>query len=198
MGEDKAMKLVPSPRLARRFFAKSALLLVVANLLGAGRRAAATTRPITATGKSEIPSTQYLRDRAAIQDLAIFYSVSCDSGQLDDTVNCWVPAGVFDESASGFGRISGHEELRRFFQLKVFDNVQVTVHLTSNHYIKDIGDRCANGIVFTLIEVVRRDGIRSRVQGCYHDEYAKTEKGWKFKSRIFQMNFPREVVNAGS
>jgi hypothetical protein len=141
---------------------------------------------------------QYLEDRAAIQDLASCYAVSCDTSQLEATVNCWAPEGVFDETAGGYGRYVGHGEIRDFFRDVVFASFKVCAHLTSNHHISEIARDTAAGVAFVAVDAIALDGSRMRVLGCYHDKYTKTPNGWKFQTRAFVATFPRDIVPAPS
>ena len=190
----------PVPDLARRRLGKSVLVAgfaFVEPLSIASTFQVADSEALGSSGRMGADTLQYLANRAAIQDLAIFYAVSCDTGQLEATVDCWMPEGSFDERASGFDLLAGHSQIRAFFRDTVFSNFKSTVLLTANHHITDIGETTAKGVVFTLIESLKADGVRSRVQGCYHDEYQKTRGRWRFKSRAFEVTFPREIIGTG-
>jgi hypothetical protein len=138
-----------------------------------------------------------LQARADIQDLNSFYALAVDTFRLEDAVNCWTVDGVFDERQSGLDRYQGHDQIRAFFKDTILANISAVVHFMANHLITDITETTAKGTVFTLVEVIKKDGVRSRVIAMYEDDYAKVDGAWKFRSRVIHTEFPREIVANG-
>lgn len=136
-----------------------------------------------------------LADRLAIQDLNTRFAVSFDSFQLDATVDCWSEDGVLDERPIGFGLHEGQNEIRAFFRDKLFANARHVIHVMFNHLIDEIDGDKATGSAFTLVEIVRTDGVYARAHAKYEDSYVKVAGAWKFQSRTVRTSFPHDALS---
>ncbi|WP_030666480.1 nuclear transport factor 2 family protein [Streptomyces rimosus] len=132
--------------------------------------------------------------RAEIQDLNSRYAIAFDSGQLDESVGCWVEDGVLDETETGFGLFEGREAIRVFFRDTLMANSTHVVHMMFNHLITSIEGDHGEGRVNCLVEIAKTDGSHARAHVTYNDRYIRADGEWKFASRVITSAFPHAVL----
>lgn len=135
-------------------------------------------------------------NRAEIQDLNSRYAIAFDSGQLDESVDCWAEDGILDETETGLGLFEGREAIRVFFRDTLMANSTNVVHMMFNHLITSIEGDHGEGRVNCLVEIVKTDGSYARAHITYSDRYVRVAGQWKFASRVVTSSFPHEALTS--
>ncbi|HEX4091537.1 MAG TPA: nuclear transport factor 2 family protein [Trebonia sp.] len=127
-------------------------------------------------------------DHLALSRLVVEIAWRIDHGQADTVWELFVPDGVL--AASGAPLI-GHEAIRDWGRARVAAAVR-TRHICSGMRFTDAGDGRAVGS--TLLTVFQQHGegrgpAVPSVVGEDTDEFIRTEAGWRFVSRSFEVLF---------
>ena len=138
---------------------------------------------------------QQLIDRQELVDLVCAYARAMDLQRPEDLVGLFTEDGVLDYGP-GFGRIAGHEAMRKRFKSgnAIFE--------TSRHYLTNIqvefeGADRARGV--TYVYAWHRFGggkPDGHVYGEYRDVFVRTPQGWRIAERRLlvaaEQDFPTE------
>ena len=135
---------------------------------------------------------QELSDRIEINDLMVDYATAVDTQNIDALDDVFTPDAFIDYSA--FGGSKGDLESTIAFlhkAMKIFPNHQ---HLNANHQIKLDGDRATGKVMcWNPQELAPKDGEDTgHIFFCglwYHDEYVRTEAGWRIAKRVEQKSY---------
>jgi hypothetical protein len=125
---------------------------------------------------------QWLEDLEAIKRLKHLYCAFCDNNyDADGIANLFVEDGIWD--GGQFGRCAGRAAIRTFFQ-KASNSLSLAAHQVMNPVIDIDGNRATGR--WKLIQPCTqetKDGPRAMwLVANYHDEYVRTDTGWKFQS----------------
>ena len=137
---------------------------------------------------SDARSLQELLDVQEITRLKARYVHAADGGwtgkpphDAEGVASLFVPDGVWDGGA--FGRGEGHEGIRAYFAGAI-DHTPMVFHHTSSPDIRVDGDR-ATGSWHVVVPMIQDETSRV-LFGIYHDEFVRTDEGWKFERLRFQ------------
>jgi hypothetical protein len=131
--------------------------------------------------------------RSACERLAIAFAHAVDHREVDKVVDLFTEDGVFErkgETLSGRAAIRAAQDAR--------PSAVVTRHVCSPSLIDVISERAARGVVyFLLYRHERLDGAppgpvplqQPQILGEYHDEYERTDQGWKIARRTAKAVF---------
>jgi hypothetical protein len=125
---------------------------------------------------------QFLEDLEAIKRLKHQYCAYCDNQyDADGIASLFVEDGVWDGGA--FGRCVGREAIREFFR-GASKTLTLAAHNVMNPIIDIAGDRATGK--WKLVQPCTqetKEGPRAMwLMANYHDDYIRTEAGWKFQS----------------
>ena len=133
--------------------------------------------------------------RRACERLAIEFAHAVDHREVERAVSVFTPDAVFErkgEQLEGRGAIRAAQQARPIHL--------VTRHLCASHRIEVIDGTHARGVVYFLL--FRHEGSESdppgpaplvlpQTLGEYHDEYLRTDEGWKIARRVAKGIFRR-------
>jgi hypothetical protein len=137
---------------------------------------------------------QEVSDRMEIQELMVKYCHAIDNRDWDVLDEIFTPDAVIDYSEM-VGIKGSLVEIKAFLAESI-QQLSVSQHIISTAQIKIEGD-CAHGrTICTNPMVLRHDGHVMLVGLWYRDEFVRTAKGWRIKSR-YEENCWRYNVPAG-
>jgi hypothetical protein len=124
-------------------------------------------------------------DTTNIVQLYSRYSTALDTGDAVGFANCFVPDGLFN---NGINVIEGHVDISKFAE-QTHSAMPGMRHNATNIVVDEIGERGdkASGSAF-LIGYLVNDGYKVIVTGRYIDELERTDSGWRFTKRVFEMD----------
>jgi SnoaL-like domain len=127
-------------------------------------------------------------DHVALSRLVNEIGWRIDHGRADTVWELFVPEGVL---AAGGTPLAGHDAIRDWGRARVASPVR-TRHISSGMRFTDRGDGRAAGS--TLLAVFIHDGdgrgpAIPSVVGEDTDEFVRTDAGWRFVSRTFEVLF---------
>ncbi len=127
-------------------------------------------------------------DHLALSRLVEEISWRIDHGRAESVWELFVPDGVLATSGAP---LVGHDAIRAWGRTRVASTAQ-TRHIVSGMRFTDGGDGRATGS--TLLTVFIHEGDRRgpaipSVVGEDTDEFVRTEAGWRFVSRTFEVLF---------
>ncbi|MDM4769954.1 nuclear transport factor 2 family protein [Solimonas sp. SE-A11] len=137
-----------------------------------------------------------VRDRVALQDLAVEYANAIDARQWHRLDQVFLPDARIDYSATG-GIDAPYPEIKPWLA-KSLSFFRRHMHLMGNFHFEISGDQ-ATGQVACYNPMVIRNllgiGTRTVVFGIwYHDRYVRSEQGWRIASRrqelCYTLNMP--------
>lgn len=122
-----------------------------------------------------------LEDLEAIKTLKHHYCAYCDDNyNADGIASLFVEDAIWD--GGDFGRCVGREAIRKFFRgsSKV---ISIAAHQVMNPVIEVQGNRAkGEWKLFQPCTLETKGGPRAMwLAATYHDEYIRTESGWKFQ-----------------
>ncbi len=130
-------------------------------------------------------SLQYLLDRLEIEDRVKLYAELIDRKRFDELESVFTPDAYIDYTASG-GVAGSLDEIREYLRRSM--GPLRTQHLMSNVQCDIAPDgRSAKTTVmlFNPLSYDTRQGARTFFIGLwYHDEWIKTDEGWRMTRRI--------------
>jgi ketosteroid isomerase-like protein len=128
-----------------------------------------------------------MSDRLALRALVDEYARAIDLRDSDRFVDVFTEDGYFGifepEGDEPHASYRGAEELGTIMAL--LEPYGPTMHLMANHYVDLHGD-IATGVVYALARhLVERNGDTNNLEMTvrYHDEYRRTERGWRIAHR---------------
>jgi Ring hydroxylating beta subunit. len=119
-------------------------------------------------------------DHDAIRSLIAAYGERIDSGDLDGV------AALFERATwCSSGRVlTGPAQVRRVYDdVLLYDGIPCTQHAMTNVVVTVDGDRATSRCSFTVLQAVDGFPLQPVLAGRYHDEFARTERGWEFRDR---------------
>jgi len=140
-------------------------------------------------------SLQEISDRMEITDLVHRYAEIIDTKQFDllrEEIFC---ADAFIDY-SAFGGSSGDVEATIAFLEKAFQLFPNTQHLNANVQIRLDGDRATGRVMCLNPQEMKLPDRPEHIFFCglwYHDEYLRTERGWRIARRAEEKSY---VFNA--
>ena len=129
-----------------------------------------------------------IADRMEIRDLPSRYAFYVDTFRTDEIMSLWSPDAIFDESRVGTGVHQGAPAIRKFFE-GLEKTITHQAHINANHFIDNIDDSRAHGIVFCVVEAITVAGPMRAVI-YYDDNYVKLDGYWRFASRVVHPLMP--------
>ena len=145
------------------------------------------------------------QDHLAIQQLVSKYAYAIDecTNKGYDYADLYTSDGTFRTSRNGkiLNTFAGRERLAEAARGGMPDCKDVPwagiVHLMANHVIEP-SPGGATGKVYLI--AIGLDGVPGKVeaQGRYEDEYVRTPRGWRFKSRTHVLAAGQQEVSRGS
>jgi hypothetical protein len=127
-------------------------------------------------------------DHLSLSRLVVEIAWRIDHGQADKVWELFVPDGVLDTSGTP---LVGHDAIRNWGRARVASTTR-TRHICSGMRFTDCGNGRASGS--TLLTVFMHDGdgrgpAVPAVVGEDTDEFTRTDAGWRFASRTFEILF---------
>jgi SnoaL-like domain len=141
--------------------------------------------------------TQYLMDRAAIQDLLACYFQGLDRGSPEQVRSCFTDdiQARYDQRPPTTGIEELINSLQNFNKLKE-GKMKITTHFMGNLNIKSIQDDVAetetNAIAF-LVEPGEGADLVSMRSLRYIDRLRRQENGWRISDRIHTLDWSCQV-----
>lgn len=129
------------------------------------------------TLEQRLQQLQRLADLDAIRQLDAAYCRLLDNEDWDGVVELFIPDGAF----IGLDRVSGHEELRRFFGALADGGLTAFWHYVTNHEITIDGDTAE--VRSALWQPCVQDGIPHVAAGRYHDHLVRLDGRWRYASK---------------
>jgi ketosteroid isomerase-like protein len=131
-----------------------------------------------------------LADRLALHELRARYTHHYDDGDLDAFVALFSDDGMLQLGPVGFAR--GHDQLRAGLEGPMRD-ADFACHFTTDEMTEFTGPDTARGVCRFAVHHGRSPDIQGA--GTYHDEYRRTDDGWRFVSRTISFFYmgPRET-----
>ena len=132
-----------------------------------------------------MPELQSLADRLEIEDLLTRYAWALDHKQFDELNDVFTADAHLDYTSSG-GEAGAYADVKAWLA-KVLPQFPAYQHLVTNKQITVTGDRATSRAEFyNPMVMAKRDGSTSIffVGGEYHDDLARTPKGWRITKRI--------------
>ena len=139
---------------------------------------------------------QRLVDENACQKLITEYFHNVDFGNSDAIPELFMP----DGRLSGPGiEIVGRDEIRAFLSKSQSIQRRQSRHLCTNIVIQVDGDQATSHCYLLNFRHDSQTGIAEspapsglpKFVGEYHDRFSRTDQGWKFASRHFEVAFIR-------
>lgn len=113
------------------------------------------------------------------------YAWAIDNFHLDDLVALFTEDAVFDMRPFGAPTAAeGAAAIKENFA-GMIDGLKACVHMMMNHRIDVTGDT-AKATVYCHAFMITADGNKADNLLVYNDEYARTQDGWKFQSRVIE------------
>lgn len=134
-------------------------------------------------------------ERRIIEDecrkLSIAYARHVDFKEYDLFVELFAPDGELNVTGTA---IVGHEKLKKAMAMRPV-SLQ-SRHVLTNIYIHVLDENQAEGISYLTLyrhEGGPEEGVREisgpAAVGHYSDKFIRTEKGWRFSSRVLHFSF---------
>jgi hypothetical protein len=127
-------------------------------------------------------------DHLALSRLVEEISWRIDHGRADSVWELFVPDGVLTTSGTP---LIGHDAIRAWGRARVASTAR-TRHIISGMRFTDGGDGRATGSTLLTVFIHEGDGrgpAIPSVVGEDTDEFVRTEAGWRFVSRTFEVLF---------
>jgi hypothetical protein len=146
-------------------------------------------------------SVQEVSDRLEIQDLLISYTHAIDRRDWDALDAVFVPDAFIDYTAAGGG--AGDLATTKEFLAAAMPMFKSFQHLTGSTKLAIDGDTATGVSICHNPMVMEVDGeARTFFVGLwYHDEYVRTDAGWRISRRVEEMcyfhNAPEGMVPPG-
>ena len=122
---------------------------------------------------------QKLEDIEAIKQLKFRYCEICDDDHNPDFITT-----VFSEDAiwegAGIGKASGHDQIRKLFE-SFKAAISFSQHIVNNPIIEVEGDKASGRWYFFGTFTYYEGGVRRWQSARYHEQYVRTEEGWKIQ-----------------
>ncbi len=126
---------------------------------------------------------QKVEDELEIIRLRARYCHLLDDMQWDDFVDLFTEDGVFE----GLSKVSGHQEIMRFFSQDVPKVAEQFWHFCTNGTVQVDGDTATGRISMEYISI--SNGVSYTSAGHYDDVMVRENGVWKFKSRKITFYF---------
>lgn len=123
-------------------------------------------------------SLQELLAKEAIKDLVVKYCRGVDRQDLAALATLYHPDAQDDHGGFFRGSAAGFLE----WLPTIFEALQTTVHMVTNHLISVNGDR-AEGEVYVMAYHLMKDGQEAILGARYLDKYLCTKGRWQFSHR---------------
>jgi ketosteroid isomerase-like protein len=125
-----------------------------------------------------------MSDRAEIIALIHEYAFRLDIGDLDGVAELFADAELRSTRHDLVRR--GTQEARTLYDGVIIydDNTPRTMHQLTNVTVKVDGDEASARTYFTVLGTLA-DGVHPILAGEYRDRFARTERGWEFRERVF-------------
>ena len=132
-------------------------------------------------------SLQEISDRLEIQDLLARYSAAIDGRRWDDLDALFTEDAVIDYAE--MGGIRGTLAEQKAFLAAVMPGFAGFQHLTASTKLEIDGDTATGVSICHNPMVIEADGERRTffVGLWYHDEYVRTDEGWRISRRVEEM-----------
>jgi 3-phenylpropionate/cinnamic acid dioxygenase small subunit len=134
-----------------------------------------------------VGTAEQLADRLEIESVLARYAWSLDAGEFDGLDDVFTPDAFVDYTTAG-GIKGPFPEVKAWLQ-KVMPFFPVYQHLITNIQISFDGDQATSRAAFyNPMGHDRADGSRAyfHVGGEYHDQWVRTDAGWRIKERFEQ------------
>ena len=129
-----------------------------------------------------------LEDLEAIRQVLIDYGELLDLRDLDAFAELWAEDAEF-EMSTGRSAI-GREAIRTMLADVIARSSRAAAHIETNPRISLDGDQATATIMFA-VAFTQDDGMaRITMLGHHHDEFVRTEQGWKIQHRRNVVDLP--------
>lgn len=135
-------------------------------------------------------TSQELADRIEIDDLLTRYATGVDRKDWDLWESCFTADAQIDYTAFG-GEKGGVKEIRMWLE-KTMAGFPMTQHLVINREITIDGDSATGRSGFYNPMAVPNGDKPAKLFFCggwYHDEFIRTESGWKIHQRSEEFGY---------
>ncbi|MET0658015.1 MAG: nuclear transport factor 2 family protein [Steroidobacteraceae bacterium] len=147
-------------------------------------------------GPPPLDDLQQLRIERECERLALRYTHFIDRGEAQKVVDLFTKDGEWVVDATC---LSGEDALRKFFAGRQALKSRTSLHVVTNHLVEVIDADHARGTSYLVHFVDDEDrGAEPRAMekqpvraGLYHDEYERTQDGWRIKRRQVTSTFVR-------
>lgn len=131
-----------------------------------------------------------IKDRVAIEDLAIAYCSAVDRiGDAGGVASLFAENAVYDLQALGLGKKEGRDAIRAFFD-EAFKSMAYNAHFLTNFRLLDFAGDEAKAAAYVHGFSRSVDGIVLEVKASYAFEVARTAEGWRFGRLAVSMLMP--------
>ena len=132
-----------------------------------------------------------VEDRLAIQEMIARYAYACDGRGADAFAQLFIEDGILEVTVPGSPeptvRLSSRAEIHEWAGQRLQER---TGRFTSRHYQSSVlFDALAPGsaLTRTMVLVTHQDvtevALHLTVSGIYHDQWRKTQEGWRLVNR---------------
>ena len=127
-----------------------------------------------------------LEDKREIEELAQAYGDAVMRRDAEAWANTWAKDGKWDLSRE-MDPVAGRDTLKGFWT-QVMEGYPFVVHHVQPAVVEINGDNAKTR--FYVTEQIRdAEGNCFRVEGVYNDDVVRTDEGWKFKYRRFDVMY---------
>jgi uncharacterized protein (TIGR02246 family) len=133
------------------------------------------------------PSLLDVTDRLALADLVAAFADAVNRMAPDDLRAVFVPDGLW--TVTGWGEHRGADAIVAFLR-GLLDRWSVIFHAVHSGRV-DLDGARATGRWYISEFGRLRDGNEVRYAGVYHDDYVRTDDGWRFARRRYDGMFAR-------